>query len=166
MISEATINNYREHIIKQLTYYCGSKQMAEDAFQEACISCLQSKNEYMHGGLYLVAKRKLIDLQRSKSVVNKYVYPDYMVNEYNVLINYPDQQIDFLEVEEKERFESKVLNDINDILYHFEDSQQKVFAGRMDGLTFEKIAKKYNMKLSTALGAWRYGIGILKATFN
>jgi len=136
---------------------CGSREMAEDAFQDACISCLNSEREYLVGGLYMAAKRKMIDYLRAEK--------RRMKSEYG---KYPESIhfVDLLELEEKEEREQRILKDVQDIILNFTPNQKKVFAHRLNGATFVEISEKEKMNINTALGAWHHGVELLRLTFN
>lgn len=157
MIQESIIKTFRKYILNQLTGMCGSRELAEDAFQEACLSCLKSDKEYLVGGLYIVAKRKMIDVLRIESKRIK-VPLDYKAERGDF--------IDLLELEEKTEREQQVLKDVQDIILNFTPNQKKVFAHRLNGATFVEISEKEKMNLNTALGAWHHGIELLRLTFN
>lgn len=164
MISESTIKTSMPYIIRQLTYYCGSKEMAEDAFQKACISCYKAKGEYMVGSLYFVAKRKVIDLQRRKSQEAKWVYKDHIVNEdFDVLLNVKDDRLSPIEEAENQEYIDFVLR----LVKFIPKEQQAVVELRLRNLKFQEIAEELSLSLSTVLGQNRYAIkNLRKLIFN
>lgn len=164
MITDATIKRGRDSIIKNLTHICGSKEMAEDAFQNACISCFKAKGEYMVGSLYFVAKRKVIDLQRRKKREAKWVYKDHIVNEdFDVLINVKDDRLSHIEEAENQEYIDFVLR----LVKFIPKEQQAVVELRLRNLKFQEIAEELNLSIMTVIGQNRYAIkNLRKLIFN
>jgi len=166
MISEAIIKNYRKSILNQLIFICGSKEMAEDAFQEACISCLTSRNDYTPGGLYMAAKRRLIDSQRKTQRANKYVYADsrfisekgHELTALDIATN-TDLDIEWLEIQEINEIR---MERIRELIPYLTETQKKVINLRLLGLRFRQMAEQENININTALGAYKKGLDYLK----
>ena len=163
MITDATIKRGKDSIIKNLTHICGSKEMAEDAFQEACISCYKAKGEYMVGSLYFVAKRKVIDLQRSESRKARTIYKDHVVNDFDVLINIKDDRLSPIEEAENQEYIDFVLR----LVKFIPKEQQAVVELRLRNLKFQEIAEELNLSIMTVIGQNRYAIkNLRKLIFN
>lgn len=166
MISETIIKNYRDKIINQLVFTCGCKEMAEDAFQEACISCLTSKNEYTQGGLYIAAKRRLIDSQRKNQRAAKYVYVDSVfISEQGHdlcgldIASRTELDIEWLEIQEMNEIR---MERIRELIPYLTETQKKVINLRLLGLRFRQMAEQENININTALGAYKKGLDYLK----
>lgn len=154
MITNNIIERHRDPIIKQLYDRCGDYELCLDVFQDACMKAHESDNTYSGGGLFQIAKNRLVDIiryRKSRSKVNCKV--DFEIsNMYVEDVNEVPKLINF---EDNLQLAIKVLNTIA-------PKKRFVIKERLKGKSFKEISEENNMKMSTILPYYHRGIEEIK----
>lgn len=154
MITNNTIEKYRDSIIKQLYDKCGNYELCLDIFQDACIKAHESDKLYNGGGLYQISKNRMVDIIRYRKTRSKINFKvDFeLSNMYIEDTNNVSQLIDF---EDNLKLAVEMLNTVS-------KKKRFVIKERLKGKSFKQISEENNMKMSTILPYYHRGIEEIK----